>query len=120
MAAAVSHRWTISAEVMEYAIPPIRDMLVLGRNATVGCIALRRALELLIKSPYEHIEIAGDDVLSDILVRSALLRRVPREELIRFVLKDIRPMMGSDEILHVTLEVKVLIQSLANEVTQTG
>ncbi len=120
MKAAVGHRRSVHAEVMEYVIPPIRDMLILGRNAPIGCIALRRALELLIKSPYEHIEIADDDILSDILVRSALLRRVPRDELIRFVLKDIRPMMGSDEILHVTLEVKVLIQSLAHEATQTG
>ncbi|WP_297477313.1 hypothetical protein [Ferrovum sp.] len=64
MAAAVSHRWTISAEVMEYAIPPIRDMLVLGRNATVGCIALRRALELLIKSPYPTFNEIDGNVVS--------------------------------------------------------
>lgn len=120
MAAVANHRWTISAEVMEYAIPPIRDMLILGRNSPVGCIALRRALELLIKSPYEHIEIPDDLVLSDILVRSALLRRVPKEELIRFVLKDIWPMMGSEEVLHVTLEIKVQVQTRAHEDTQTG
>ncbi|WP_297472473.1 hypothetical protein [Ferrovum sp.] len=120
MKAAVSHRRSINAEVMEYVIPPIKDMLVLGRNAPIGCIALRRSLELLIKTPYEHIEIADDDILSDILVRAALLRRLPREELISFVLKDIRPMMGADEVLHVTLDVKVQIQSRVHEVTQTG
>ena len=120
MKAAVGHRRSVHAEVMEYVIPPIRDMLILGRNAPIGCIALRRALELLINSPYEHIEIAEDDILSDILVRSSLLRRFPREELIRFVLKDIKPMMGPDEVLHVTLDVKVQIQTRVDEIAQAG
>ena len=101
----------INARISEYAIPPIKDMLVLGKDAAVGCIAMRRALELLIKSPFEHIELDNDDTISDILVRQALLRRVPKDELIAFVLTQVKPLLGSEEILQVDVTVDVFLNS---------
>ena len=107
----ILYKHQISAEVSEYLIPPIKDLLVLGKNAPIGCIAMRRALELLIKTPYEHIEVEGDDVISDILVRQPLLRRVPRETLLEFVMHYIKPLLGPEEVLHVAIDAKVLIHT---------
>jgi hypothetical protein len=98
----------VSAQVEEYVIPPIKDLLILGRQAPIGCIAMRRALDLLVKTPFEHIEV-DDDVIGDILVRQPLLRRLPAERLERYVLTQVRPLMGPDEILHVDLEIRVLL-----------
>ncbi|PPC89589.1 MAG: hypothetical protein CTY34_10895 [Methylobacter sp.] len=98
----------INARVNEYAVPPIKDMLVLGKNAPIGCIAMRRALKLLVKTPFEHIEIE-DDRISDILVRQSLLLRVSQEELIGFVISEIKPMLGMDEVLHLELDINVFL-----------
>ncbi len=103
--------FSITAKIVEYTIPPVKDMLVLGKESPVGCIAMRRALELLVVSPYEHIELTGDEVISDILVRKQLLRRLPQNALIDFVLKQIKPLLGREEILHVALDVEVLIKN---------
>jgi hypothetical protein len=100
----------INARIDEYIVPPIKDMLVLGKDAPIGCIAMRRALELLVKTPFEHIEIENDDVISDILVRQPLLRRLPREGLIRHVLAHIKPLMGPEEVMHVELDVRVELE----------
>lgn len=101
----------INARVSEYAIPPIRDMLVLGKDSPIGCIAMRRALELLIKTPFEHIELENDDVISDILVRVPILKRVPKEQLINYVLTHIKPLLGQEEVLHVEVDVSVFLSS---------
>lgn len=98
----------IAARVGEYAIPPLKDMLVLGKEAPIGCIAMRRAIELLIKAPFEHIEVE-DDVISDILVRQQLLRRVSKDGLVEFVMSNVKPLMGSDEVLHAELDVNVFL-----------
>jgi hypothetical protein len=99
-------RNALTARITEYEIPPIRDALVLGREAPIGCQAMRRALSLLIKTPYEHIELE-DEVIADILVRETLLRRLPRAQLVEFVLANVKPLMGVDEVLHLELEVEV-------------
>ncbi len=104
----INKKTHISARVGEYAIPPLKDMLVMGKQAPIGCIAMRRAIELLIKAPFKHIEIE-DEVISDILVRQRLLKRISEEEVIDFVLASIKPLMGADEILHAEIEVSVFI-----------
>lgn len=109
MSSTVQRKAHISAHISEYTIPPIKDMLVLGKHAPIGCIAMRRALELLVKTPFEHVEIEDDDVISDILVRQPLLRRVTREELVDFVLTNVKPLLGPEEVLHVEVDINVFL-----------
>lgn len=104
----IERKTHISAQVAEYAIPPLKDMLVLGKQAPIGCIAMRRAIELLVTATYEHIEIE-DDVISDILIRQRLLQRVSRDNLIDFVLTHVKPLMGIDEVMHAEINVKVFL-----------
>jgi len=104
----VNKKVHITARVGEYAIPPLKDMLVLGKESPIGCIAMRRAIELLVKTPFEHIEVE-DEVISDILVRRQLLKRVSREGLIDFVMTQVKPMMGIDEVLHAEIDINVFL-----------
>jgi hypothetical protein len=104
-----SHKYIIKAHIREFAIPPVRDGLVLGIESPIGSVAMRRALELLIATPFEHVEIE-DDVIKDILVRQALLRRFPKEKLVDFVLRRVKPFMGVDEILYLELNAEILIE----------
>lgn len=83
----------------------------MGKDAAIGCIAMRRALELLVKIPFEHIELENDDTISDILVRQSLLRRVPKEDLVNFVLSRVKPLLGPEEVLHAEIDVSVFLDS---------
>lgn len=109
MASPVGMKYSLKARVREFGVPPIHDALVIGNRAAIGCAAIRKAVELLVASPFEHIE-PKDDVISDIIVRSAILRRIPKEKLIVFVLAQVKPLMTADEILHLDLEVEVAME----------
>lgn len=85
-------------------------MLVLGKESPIGCIAMRRAIELLVKAPFEHIEL-DDDVISDILVRQEVMRRIPQKELVYFVVANIKPLMGPDEVMHAEINVNVTLSA---------
>lgn len=109
MAPATNMKYTLKARVREFGVPPIHDALVIGKRAAIGCAAIRKAIELLVASPFEHIEFE-DDVISDIIVRSVILRRIPKEKLIAFVVAQVKPLMTADEILHLDLEVEVAVE----------
>lgn len=100
---------SLRARVREFLLPPIDDGLVLGNRSPIGHVAVGKALSLLSSTAYEHIAIT-DDVISDILIRSAILRKIDAELIIAFVLKEIKPLMGPDEILHLDLDVELLIE----------
>jgi hypothetical protein len=103
------HKHLVKAHIKEFAIPPVRDGLVLGIQSPIGCVAMRRALELLIATPFEHIEME-DDVIKDILVRQAILKRFPKDKLVDFVRRRVKPFMGADEILYLELNSEILIE----------
>jgi hypothetical protein len=99
----------LRVRISEFRLPPIEDGLVLGNRSPIGHIAIGKALSLLSSTSYEHISIT-DDVISDILIRSAVLRKISVEAIVAFVLREIKPLMGSDEILHLDLDVELLIE----------
>ncbi|HWP00917.1 MAG TPA: hypothetical protein VNL74_09885 [Methylococcus sp.] len=105
----MTHRHSLRVKVREFHMPPINDGVVLGREAPIGCQAFRRALELLVVAPFEHIELE-DEVVGAILVRRALLRRISKEYLTDFVLQRIKPLMGPEEILHLDLHAEIWIE----------
>ncbi len=100
----------IRTELREFRIPPVKDGLVLGKRAPIGCVAIRKALDLLTPNHYEHIELKNDDVLSDVLIRKAILNRLPEEKLVEFVKKNIKPLMTETEVLHLELEVIINLE----------
>jgi hypothetical protein len=95
--------------VQEYAIPALRDVLVLGKASPIGCVAFRRALEFLSRANYVDIEIQ-DDVISHLIVRSTILRLVPQVSLIDLVLRRIKPLIGPEDIMHLNIETEVLLE----------
>jgi len=109
MVSAANLKYTLKARVREFGVPPIHDVLVLGKQSPIGCAAIRKAIEFLVASPFDHLEFQ-DDVISDIIVRRAIMRRIPEDKLIAFVLSQIKPLMTADEILHIDLEVEVAIE----------
>ena len=105
----VQSKYRITARISEYKVPPVDDVLVLGKTAPIGSVAMKRALGLLIAQPYEHIKL-DDDILSDLLVRQVVLKRLKKEVLIEFIIRHIKPLMGENEILHLSLDTETQIE----------
>ncbi len=103
-----SRRHTFRARLKEFVLPPIDDGLVLGRRSPIGHVAVGKALSLLTTTQFEHV-LVEDDVIGDVLVRSAILRKISPEQLRRFVLEEIKPLMGPEEIIHLNLEIEIEI-----------
>ncbi|MGE0707108.1 MAG: hypothetical protein AB7N76_34870 [Planctomycetota bacterium] len=104
-------RFFLRSQIRSFRMPPVHDALVVGKKAPIGCMALLKAVELMIAAPFERISFEEDEIVSDVLIRSAILRRIPVERLRSFVLQRVKPLMAEDEILHVDLYPEVTIES---------
>jgi hypothetical protein len=100
----------VRVAVREFRLPPVRSGLVLGRRAAVGCHALRKALYFLVAVPFVHLELE-DEVISDLIVRAALIKRFPQEQLIAFVLEHVKPLMSAEEILELEIDTEVFLEA---------
>lgn len=103
-------RSIIRAKLAEFVLPPIDDGLVLGKDSPIGHVAIGKALSLLSTTSFDHLAIE-DDVIGDVLVRTAIMRKISHEQLIAFVLNEIKPLMGPEEIIHLDIEVELTLES---------
>ncbi|MEO1751970.1 hypothetical protein [Thiofaba sp. EF100] len=106
-----SHSHILRVRLGEFILPPIEDGLVLGRESPIGPVAVGKALSLLSSTPFEHVPVEDDEIIGDLLIRTAILRKIQPRDLVAFVLREIRPLMGPEEILHLQLDLEVQIES---------
>lgn len=99
----------IRARIKDFEIPPVHGGWILGRRSAIGCVALRKALDLLSNAQFEHIEV-DDDIISDVLVRTRIMRRIARPKLADFILENIKPVMIPEGIVHLDLHVESIIE----------
>jgi len=90
-------------------IPPIKDGLVVGRDAAIGGEAMSRTLRLMTNEKFERITL-DDEVVQDVIVRTAVLRKLGRNRLIEFVLSRVKPLMTETELLMLDIGVELVIE----------
>jgi hypothetical protein len=91
-------------------IPPIKDGIVIGRAAPMGADAMLRTLKLMSTERFVHIAIPNDDIVSDVIVREAVLRKLKSDRLKTFILKRIKPLMAENELLMLDMDIEVVIE----------
>lgn len=100
----------IRVRIKPLDIPPVKDGLVIGNRAAIGTDALQRTLQLVSSEKFESITFSNDDVVSHVLIRAAVLKKLSRAKLTDFVLKRLKPLMTEAEILMLDIDVEVVVE----------
>ena len=90
-------------------IPPIKDGIVIGRDAAMGGEAMLRTLKLMTNEKFERLSVK-DAIIQDVIVRAAVLRKLGAERLLGFVLERVKPLMSENELLMLDIEVELVIE----------
>ena len=102
----------IRVRVRALEIPPIKDGLVIGKDAAIGGEAMTRTLRLMTNEKFDRISLK-DDTVQELIVRSAVLRKIGRDRLVSFVLKRVKPIMAETELLMLDIEIELVIEDNA-------
>jgi hypothetical protein len=77
----------ISMRLTEFDIPPIQDVLIIGKKAPIGPEAVKRMVNILSPDQYEIIKI-DHDCIEAIVIRKPLLNMLPQDKLVAFILEE--------------------------------
>lgn len=101
----------IRVRIKALEIPPIKDGLVIGRDAAIGGEAMTRTLRLMTSEKFERFTIK-DDVIQDVIVRAAVVRKLGRERVMKFVMDRIKPVMADTELLMLDIDIELVIEDI--------
>ena len=100
----------IRVRVKALEIPPIKDGIVIGRDAAIGGEAMVRTLRLMTNEKFERFVVPKDDIVQDVILRTSVVRKLGKERVLKFVMDRIRPIMTETELLMLDIDVELVIE----------
>ncbi|BAF58981.1 hypothetical protein PTH_0800 [Pelotomaculum thermopropionicum SI] len=77
----------ITIKLSEFEIPPIQDVLLVGRRAPIGPEAVQRMVDILSPDQYEVLRVE-EGPFEAIVVRKSLCNLITREKLLEIIMEE--------------------------------
>jgi hypothetical protein len=77
----------ITMRLSEFEMPPMQDVLLVGKKAPIGPEAARRMVDILSPEQYEIIRV-DHAAIEAIVIRKVLLNMLPQEKLVTLILEE--------------------------------
>lgn len=71
----------------EFEMPPMQDVLIVGRKAPIGPEAARRMVDILSPEQYEIIGV-DHEVIEAVVLKKSMITMVPKDKLIALILEE--------------------------------
>lgn len=77
----------ITMRLSEFEIPPMQDVLIVGRKAPIGPEAARRMVDILSPEQYEIIEM-DHPIVEAIVIRKSLTNLIEKSKLLALIMEE--------------------------------
>lgn len=77
----------INMRFSEFEMPPMQDVLIVGKMAPIGPEAARRMVDILSPDQYDIVKVEHN-YIEAIVVRRSLLNMLPKEKLISIIMEE--------------------------------
>ena len=103
-----SRKADIHMRLTEFEMPPMQDVLIVGRKAPIGPEAARRMADILSPDQYEIVEV--EHVLIEaVVIRKSLLSMIQREKLIALILEEGEKISNEKMIIKAQLQITLQV-----------
>ncbi len=92
----------------EFDLPPMQDLLIIGKRAPIGPEATRRMIDALAPGQYEVVLIENGDIEA-IAIKTSLFNWLPRNMLIKTILEEGIKFTSAQSLIKAKLEISVSI-----------
>jgi hypothetical protein len=99
----------LSLKISEFEMPPMQDLLIIGKRAPIGPEAVRRMAEALSPEQYSIVRIEHPRIEA-VLVRTSLLQMMDEHVLINIIIQEAEGLINETMVLRSELKVAVSVQ----------
>lgn len=104
-----SRKATLTLKISEFEVPPMQDMLIIGRKAPIGPEAVRRMAEALSPDQFSLIKMDHPKIEA-VLIRNTLLQMIDEKLLMNIILEEAERMISDSMVLRSELKIAMSVQ----------
>lgn len=102
-------RAEISIRLSEFEMPPMQDVLLVGRKAPIGPEAVRRMVDALSPEQYDIIRVE-EGPIEAVVIKKSLLQMVPSEKLLPVIMEEGLKVANEVNVIKAQLDVVVVVK----------
>jgi len=91
-------RAEMTIRLSEFEIPPVQDLLLVGKKAPIGPEAVRQMVDAVSPQHYEIIRL-DHEIFEALVIKKSLLKILPKEKLLPIVLEEGARVATKDTVL---------------------
>ncbi|MFI8710841.1 hypothetical protein [Brevibacillus brevis] len=104
-----SRKATLSLKISEFEVPPMQDLLIIGRKAPIGPEAVRRMADALSPEQFTLIKM-NHPKIEAVLLRNTLLQMIDEKLLMKIILEEAERMISDSMVLRSELKIALSVQ----------
>ncbi|GAB6274262.1 MAG: hypothetical protein STSR0004_11250 [Peptococcaceae bacterium] len=108
-----SKKAEITVRLSEFEIPPMQDILLVGKKAPIGPEAVRHMVDALSPEQYIVVEV-NHAIIEALVVRKSLLRMITQEQLVPFLLQETEKIISEGMVIKAQLNVTIQVSRVVN------
>lgn len=108
-----SKKVEINMRLSEFEVPPIQDVLVVGKRAPIGPEAARRMVDVLSPEQYDIIKIEHP-FIEAIIIRKSLCRILSSEKIVGLIIEESEKIMDEDMLIKMQLDISLQISKVVD------
>lgn len=100
---------TLSMKITEFEVPPMKDLLIIGKKAPVGPEAVRRMAEALSPDQFVIIKVEHPKIEA-VLIRNTLFEMIDEDQLLKIIVEEVEDLINETMVLRSEFKVAVSVQ----------
>ncbi|WP_372632335.1 hypothetical protein [Cohnella sp.] len=100
---------TLSMKISEFEVPPMQDLLIIGKKAPIGPEAVKRMAQALSPEQFTIIKLEHAKIEA-VLIRNSLLQMLDEHLLIQIILEEADRLISDNMVLRSELKISLSVQ----------
>lgn len=104
-----SRKATLALKLSEFEVPPMQDLLIIGKRAPIGPEAVRRMADALSPDQFTIIRL-DHPAVEAVLLRKSLLQLLDQEIILKVILEEADRFLNDTMVLRSELKISISVQ----------
>jgi hypothetical protein len=103
-----SRKAEIQMRMTEFEMPPMQDVLIVGKRAPIGPEAARRMVDILSPDQYEIVKVEHT-LIEAVVIRKSLLSMIQQEKLVALILEEGEKIVNEKMIIKAQIQITLQV-----------
>ncbi|MDG5800605.1 hypothetical protein QA597_09565 [Marinilabiliaceae bacterium ANBcel2] len=108
-------KYSIQLSFEDIRLPPVKDILVLGKKCPQGRIGVFRSFQFLVPNEFDSFEIDNEEAVEAVFINKRVLKKISPEKIIAILKENVFPYVSENEVLKVDFKLRVYYESIEGE-----